>query len=60
MKINARKKTVTYSIDEISDIAKSLRNIRTRSENANNIDNAIAINDLADLMGIELPPTSKQ
>lgn len=55
MKINAAKNQIIYTTEEMRVVSSVLRNIRTRSKNANTHDNTIAVNELADLMGLELP-----
>ncbi len=55
MKFNALTNQIVYTIDEMKIISNMLKNIRTRSKNANTVDNTIAVNELADLMGLKLP-----
>ena len=54
MKLNAPTNQIIYTIEEMQKISNMLKNIRTRSKNADNIDNIIAVNDLADFMGLKL------
>jgi len=55
MKVNAATNQIIYTIEEMKTISNMLKNIRTRSENADTVDNTIAVNELADLMGLKLP-----
>ena len=55
MKVNAATNQIIYTIEEMKTISSMLKNIRTRSENADTVDNTIAVNELADLMGLKLP-----
>jgi len=58
--IDPKKNTVTYTTEELSEVALALRNIRTRSQNAGTVDNTIALNDLAKMMHIQLPEKEKE
>ena len=60
MIIDPKKNTVTYTTEELSEVALALRNIRTRSQNAGTVDNTIALNDLAKMMHIQLPEKEKE